>query len=232
MDALLREELGEVNNILLDIYTGEIEEVEAKERFKITSLESANWALRKLAAISLKENEIRELMDKEIKRIEEWAKHELNKLNDSTNFFEGLLTEYYIKEKEIDPKFKVSTPYGKITARKQQDKWIYNDEIVLESLKKRKLDKFIRIKEEVNKSDLKKEVEILENACVQDGQVLGQVKLLDDGINYANIETGEVYDFIEGNYEFYKQLIVHDGRIIEGVRVEQQPDSIDIKVEV
>lgn len=196
MNELLRKELGEARNIQFDIWTGVIEEGEAKERFKINDLDGANWAFRKLKAILEKENEIKGIMQKEIERIQNWAKDELDKLENSTQFFEGLLTEYFIAEKEKDPKFKISTPYGKVSSRKQQPKWNYEDEKLIGYLENYKPE-LIRIKKEVNKNDFKKAVK------EKDGFIL-----MDDGKVVSN-ETGE---------------------LIEGVTVEERPDSINIKV--
>ena len=192
MDALLREELGEVNNILLDIYTGEAEEEQLKERFKITNLESANWAFRKLKVIEEKEAEIRDLMEKEIKRIQEWAKQDLDKCNDSKQFFEFLLEEYYREQKELDPKFKISTPYGKVSSKKQQPKWIYDDEKVIEWLEQNDMS-LIRMKYiyELDKAEIKKTFKIAGNNAVTE-----------------------------------------DGEIVEGITIEEQQDTITIKVEV
>lgn len=237
MNELLREEMGEVNDILIDIYSGEIEEDQAKERFKIKNLESANWAFRKLKAIEEQEAEIKALMDKEIKRIQEWGKHDLDKIKDSKAFFNQLLEEYYLQQRALNPKFKISTPYGNVSSKKQQPKWIYEDDVVLTSLHDKGLSKFIRVKEEVNKADLKKEVEIMEfdlgYVCVYKGEILGEVRAFDeDGKEYVNVETGEVYNTQDDGYGIYEQLVLHDGKIIEGVKVEKQPDSITIKVEV
>lgn len=192
MNAFLIEELDEVNNILLDIYTGEAEEVQLKERFKIINLESANWAFRKLKAIEEKEAEIEKLMDKELKRIQDWAHHDLDKCKDSKQFFEFLLEEYFREQKELDPNFKLSTPYGKVSSRKQQSKWNYDDEKVLEWLEQNDMN-LIRMKYiyELDKAEIKKKFKIAGN-----------------------------------------NVVTEDGEIVEGITIEEQPDSITIKVEV
>lgn len=172
MNELLREELYEVHNIQLDIYTGEIEEDKAKERFKIKDLESANWAFRKLKAIEEKEKEITDLMNKEIKRIQDWAKEDIDKLNDSKNFFESLLMEYYVVNKELDSSFKVSTPFGKISSRKQQPQWIYDNDKVIDWLLKNDKD-LIRTKHEPIKTDIKNKYQVVGDKVVtEDGEIV------------------------------------------------------------
>lgn len=175
----------------------ELELIEAEEtteaaevggRFTVQDLDSANWAFRKLAAIENKRKEIKTLADKEIERIKDWQKQEEESLNYSKEFFEGLLTEYFVRQKEVDPEFKISTPYGKVSSRKQQPKWNYEDEKVLEWLKENDTE-LIRIKEEVNKAELKKKYKVVGN-----------------------------------------EVVTKDGEIVEGIRVDERPDSISIKV--
>ncbi len=179
-------------NELLEMELTEAEEtIEAAEvggRFTIQDLDSANWAFRKLAAIEKKRKEIKTLADNEIERIRNWQKQEEESLNNSKEFFEGLLTEYYVRQKEVDPKFKISTPYGKVSSRKQQPKWNYEDEKVLNWLKENDTE-LIRIKEEINKVELKKKYQIVGN-----------------------------------------EVVTEDGEIVEGITIENRPDSINIKV--
>lgn len=51
LDNLMKDELREADQIQFDIFMGETTEEQAKQRYKIDSLDSANWALRKLKAI-------------------------------------------------------------------------------------------------------------------------------------------------------------------------------------
>lgn len=140
---------------------------EQREGFKIEDLNGANWAFRKLRAITAKEAEIKALAEEERNRINTWEETELKQYEADKQYFEYLLSEYYKKEKVVDKKFKLSTPYGKVTARKTK-KWTYDEEIVKNYIKSNDLP-FIRVKEEIDKSGLK--------------------KVFKDGIN---TETGEV----------------------------------------
>ena len=185
MNELLEMELIEAK----DTYEWGLEIAETSgERFVVQDLDSANWAFRKLAAIEKKRAEIKELADKEVERIRNWQQQEEESLNNSKEFFEGLLTEYYVRQKEVDPKFKISTPYGKVSSRKQQPKWNYEDEKVLKWLRENDTE-LIRIKEEVNKAELKKKYQVAGN-----------------------------------------EVVTEDGEIVEGITIEERPDSINIKV--
>lgn len=128
---------------------------EVKEEFKVTDLQSATWALRKLRVVNEKINEINTVAVEEIARINEWAEKEVKSLNADKEYFEGLLSAYYIEERSKDKKFKLSTPYGKVTSRKTS-KYIYEDEqAIMDYCYANEIDA-IRVKTELDKTALKK----------------------------------------------------------------------------
>lgn len=147
MNPLLENELEEV-----EIFTGQ-----DRDQFKIDNISALNWALRKLSALEAKRKEVNQLADEEVSRIESYRKSELDKLQHSVDFFNSLIAEYAIKRKEEDPNFKSEkTPYGRIGFRKQQPKWEYDDEKVVEFLQKNDYWDLIRIKKEPVKTEVKK----------------------------------------------------------------------------
>ena len=146
--------------------------VEEREGFKIENLEGATWAFRKLRAIESKEVEIKAIAEEEINRVNSWKEKELEQYAKDKEYFSYLLEEYYRAEKAKDKKFKLSTPYGKVTARKSK-KWIYEDEENLLEYLKGNEPSCIRVKEEINKTEVK--------------------KLFKDGVNQ---ETGEILPFV------------------------------------
>ena len=128
---------------------------EVKESFKIENLEGATWAFRKLRAIASKKAEIEAVAAEEIARVEAWKKAESEKYNSDTEYFESLISSYFVEERAKDKKFKLSTPYGKVSTRKAS-KWIYEDEEALKTYIKENNIDAIRIKEELDKTSLKK----------------------------------------------------------------------------
>ncbi|NLY46827.1 MAG: hypothetical protein GX053_12700 [Tissierella sp.] len=150
-----------------------------KKKFKIEDLETANWAFRKLKAIEEKKKEIEELAnqemepyEKEIARIKKWKEDEFKQYDHSINFFSFLLEEYYREQRKVDAKFKLSTPYGKITSRKQQPKWNYEEDRLLKWLKANDLE-LIRTKEEVDKNELKKKYQVVSgNVVTENGEIV------------------------------------------------------------
>lgn len=140
-------------NMLLQNDLQEIKEL--REEFKVTDLQSATWVLRKLRAVNEKMNEINTVLAEQIASINEWAEKEVKSLNDDKEYFEGLLSAYYIEERSKDKKFKLSTPYGKVTSRKTS-KYIYEDEqAIMDYCYTNEIDA-IRVKTELDKTALKK----------------------------------------------------------------------------
>lgn len=147
------------------------------EGFKVDNEQKANWVLRKIKQMQDQIKNNNDLADSEINKIEQWRNEENEKSEQSIEYFQSLLAEYAMKKREENPKFKsLKLPNGRFGFRKRPDKWVYDDEKLLESLKKSEMNDLIRVKEEVNKRDLRKVLEVV------NGKVL-------------NPETGE---FIEG----------------------------------
>lgn len=172
LNALERFELEDINEV--------IEKTEEKERFKIKDLDQANWALRKLAALKKQEEEINELAQKEIDRIKVWQEKELAGIERSKQFFESLLAEYLMNERQNNPKFKISTPYGKVSTRKQQPKWEYDEEKAIKSLKEAGHVDLIRIKEYLDKTAIKKAVTVVGGQVVdENGVIIEGIKVIE-----------------------------------------------------
>ena len=147
---------------------------ERQEGFKIENLESATWAFRKLRAIAAKQVEIKGVADMERGRIDLWEKQQCEQFERDREFFETVLSEYYAAEKAKDSKFKLSTPYGKVSSRKA-NKWIYEDEETLKDYIKENNINAIRVEEELDKTSLKK---ICKDGVNQEtGELLPGVKI-------------------------------------------------------
>lgn len=149
------------------------EEEEIQESFKVTDLNSANWCMRKMRANEKKLAEYKELAKAEIERINAWLKKEAEKIDNSNSFFQVKLEEYFLEQRANDPKFKLSTPYGKMSTRKQHPKWYYDEDKLLSYLKESNKAEFIRTKEEIDKAKLKKSVSVKEGRAVtEDGEII------------------------------------------------------------
>lgn len=163
----------------------ELKEIEELEGFKITNIDEANWAFRKIRALKEEVKETNLLADKEIERINSWREKETKASIDNIEYFEGLLTEYYMKLRNENPKAKLNTPYGKVTSRKSKKyNWI-NEEELLKYLKENNTE-LIRVKEEINKIEFKK---VYKNGVNEEtGEVLPGIEIKEEETISVKVE--------------------------------------------
>lgn len=149
------------------------------DNFVVDDDHKANWALKKIRQLKKKKQKNKEFAEKEINEIKEWLNGENSKLEDSIEHFESLLTKYAMELKDDDDDLKTKNlPAGKMQFRKQQPKWNYNNDKLLEAVKSAGLNELVKVKERVDKRQLKKQVEVA-------------------GSKIINAETGEVIDGVE-----------------------------------
>lgn len=162
---------------------------ETTETFVVDDLEKANWAFRKLRAYQRRINEKKKLAEEEISRVEAWLKSEIESDKGSVEYFENLLIRYYQNERLADSKFKLSTPYGKVTSRKRQPKISYDDDKTVEYLEKFASDQ-LEMVPKYNKREIRKLFDIVEVegekvAVDEMGQKLDFIKIEDQNDSYT-----------------------------------------------
>lgn len=152
------------------------------EGWKIDSLESADWALRKITALKESNAEIKTFADHERERIADWEAKETQSNKDSIAFFEHKLSEYLNEKRKTDKKAIIKTPHGRVSTRKRPDSWEIRRDAI-EEFEQLGLNDFVRIKKEVNKADLKKAVTVTASGQVvtKDGEILKSVKVVPQG---------------------------------------------------
>lgn len=153
------------------------------EGWKIDSLDSADWAFRKIATLKQSNDEIKRFADSDRDRIADWEQKETQSNKDSIAFFEHKLSEYLYEKRKTDKKAVIKTPHGRVSTRKQPDSWEIKEDDAIKEFEELGLNDFVRIKKEINKKDLKKAVNITEEgkAVTEDGEVLRFVKVVPQG---------------------------------------------------
>ena len=132
---------------------------EQKESFRVKDLESADWCFEQITEAQEKVAEINEYADKKIQKIKKWQEDKLSSIDSSKIYFESLLSSYYREQKQINNKFKLSTPFGKVTSRKTKKMFIEDEEKLIDYFKDNEA--AIRIKKELDKKYI--------NATYKDG---------------------------------------------------------------
>lgn len=157
----------------------------------INNKNSANFFLKQVKKLRNEIEEINNYTNAEIKRIvdkhEDYRRECIRPLENQAQFLENALMSFMLNEHEETNKKSIKLPEGTLALKKQQPKYIYRDDEVIEFLEKKKLNDFLRKKEtvELNKKDLKKA------AKIQDG------KMYIDGIEIPGTEVIEQADKFE-----------------------------------
>lgn len=153
---------------------------EDKKKFKVTNAQSANWVFRKIRTINLKIKETDDMYNEELSRIQKWKESQNKQYEELKEFFEGLITEHIMEEKNKDPKYKLSTPYGSAYLKQNPDKWIYEEEKLKDWLKKNKSD-LLNIETSVKKKDLKEYAAVINGKAIDihTGEEIAGVTIVD-----------------------------------------------------
>lgn len=186
-DFSLFDENSDILNALFD----EITEEEVKElgieindeKFAITSDEQANFFLRRLEEIRSEKDKINNACNNEIERfvnkVNSFRAKETLSLDNTEKYFICLLESYARKQLEGSKKKSLKLPFGTMSFKKGQRKMVYEDEALMTYIKNNNLVDFIRTKEEINKAELKKAVELQEDGNVTlNGQVVEGITTL------------------------------------------------------
>lgn len=136
---------------------------EESDREMIQNPQQANYFCKVVNELREERAKTEELINQELERVqkeyEAYKTKELNRIDGQIRYFSGLLESYATKELQNSKKRSIKLPHGTLSIKKQQDKYDYDEDAILECLKKNKQDKFIKVQtvETVNKKDLKKE---------------------------------------------------------------------------
>lgn len=145
---------------------------EEREAFKVTDLSSADYCFRKIADIQAKIDEYKAYREAEMEKLTNWFNNESKGLESDIEYFKGLLIEYYQEQKQIDKKFKLSSPHGKLNSRTTKN-LVYDEATMMDYLKTSHPE-LIQTVEKFNKTDVKKIIK-----------------------NNVDVETGEILNFVE-----------------------------------
>lgn len=137
----------------------------------------ADFYLRQINKLKQQKEEINEFVDQEIERqlrlYQEYREDRMRPLDSQIAFYENALKTFAMNEYAETNKKTIKLPNGTLAIKKQQPKYVYNDEQVLEFLQENNYKDYIRTKAEVNKKDLKKNAIVNNNnELVIDGKVV------------------------------------------------------------
>lgn len=147
---------------------------EQNETWKIASLEDADWAIRTIRDAEKNRDQKLDYIKREKERLKAFEDKVKKDEIEETAFLRACLAYYIAEQKEENPKFKLQTLNGSASVRTTK-KWTYDDDAVMASLKKDDdLKSYIRIKEEINKAQMKKDFVVTGSGTVatKDGEII------------------------------------------------------------
>lgn len=184
-DDLLMDELEQF------MLAAEIEELKVKlagdteedGTLLVKNKSDADFYLRQINKLKQQKEEINEFVDQEIERqlrlYQEYREDRMRPLDNQIAFYENALKTFAMNEYAETNKKTIKLPNGTLTIKKQQPKYVYNDEQVLEFLQENNYKDYIRTKAEVNKKDLKKNAIVNNNnELIIDGKVVPGVTVI------------------------------------------------------
>ena len=143
------------------------EDVEEDGTLLVKNNSDADFYLRQINKLKEQKEEINKFVDQELERqmrlYQQYREDRMRPLDNQIAFYEEALRTFAMNEYAETNKKTIKLPNGTLSIRKQPPKYIYSDEEVLSFLKENNLNDYIRVKEEVNKKDLKKAAKITNN---------------------------------------------------------------------
>ena len=143
------------------------EDVEEDGTLLVKNNSDADFYLRQINKLKEQKEEINKFVDQELERqmrlYQQYREDRMRPLDNQIAFYEEALRTFAMNEYAETNRKTIKLPNGTLSIRKQPPKYIYNDEEVLSFLKENNLNDYIRVKEEVNKKDLKKATQINNN---------------------------------------------------------------------
>lgn len=169
------------------------ESIEEKEPFRIQDDGALNWVFRKRINPQYAEiKRIEEFAKAEIERITQWKEQQLKSPKSELEYWEGLVQYYHHQQLLKDGKRKtISTPYGKsksVTSKPQPAK--VDEDAILKFVKENELNEFYETSEKLKWGELKKTLSVTESNGKQvvvneDGQVVDGVIVTPESVSFS-----------------------------------------------
>lgn len=173
-------DLGELKEIATS------EEAPEKERFRVENKEQAEWCLRQISRLMHEKGEVESLAQAEIEKITDWQNQQVESIQKSISFFEGLLIDFHQQVLQNDPKAKtVKLPSGRLEARKAQPEFQRDVETMLPWVEQNRPE-YIVVKKDINWSGLKKILKYRNGTGIDPdtGEVVPGLTVIDRGTNF------------------------------------------------
>lgn len=152
---------------------------EVHEGWRVDSMSSADWALRKIRARRAELAEIKKYADAEKARIDMWLKEQTESLQSDVDFFEAQLKPFVADALDGKKTKTMKFPCGSCSFKKSAPTFT-KDEAVLLNYVKENDSQYVNVKESVNWAEFKKTLQF-----AQDGKLITADGEVVPGVTYT-----------------------------------------------
>lgn len=122
----------------------------AENKNVVNDLDSAGNIFKKIKFMNEQIQEKKDYAAKERSLIDVWEQQQIKELSSKKEYFEGLIRVYFAEQRHTNSKFKLSTPWGKVSSRATKNLKIDNEEKLIEHFEMNDIEA-IRTKKELDK---------------------------------------------------------------------------------
>ena len=149
---------------IADIYEQELEQAlevyeavgDERDKWRIRDEEGANRYMRIVRSLEGRVDEVEKMRKTEVDRIEAFYQGQREEIDGKAEFFRQLLVDYYQRQRELDPKYQLKTPWGRVTSRRTKSPQWLDEPQTLAWLKASGHGDLVKVEESIRKADLKK----------------------------------------------------------------------------
>lgn len=170
--------LEDINDILIQ---ADIEELNVRlasdmndEELLVHNKESANFYLKMINQLKEEQKQINdftdELIKREVEKYEQYRADRLRPLESKISFYVHGLESFMRNENQENGVKTIKLPEGTLAIKKQQPKFLYDDNTIIDYLKTDNNLSYIKTKYEVDKKELKKAGTVINDKLFIDGK--------------------------------------------------------------
>lgn len=127
-----------------------------RDKWRIRDEEGANKYMRIVRSLEGQVAEVDKMRKAEVERIDAFYQGQREEIDSKAEFFRQLLVDWYNRQREVDPKYQLKTPWGKVTSRRTKSPQWLDENTTLAWLKASGHIDLVKVEESIRKADLKK----------------------------------------------------------------------------
>ena len=127
-----------------------------RDKWRIRDEEGANKYMRIVRSLEGQMAEADKMRKAEVDRIEAFYQGQREEIDGKAEFFRQLLVDWYNRQREINPKYQLKTPWGKVSSRRVKTMDWRDEAQTLAWLEESGHGDLVKVEKSIKKADLKK----------------------------------------------------------------------------